>query len=62
MRRRRETLSIALPVMRVISNLKVNTLAAKAVLSNKTRIALAVDVTVSVIVNFDTCRMIRISG
>ena len=50
---RSEIQSIALPVMRVISNVKVITSAEKAALSNRTRIALAVDVIGSLIVNFD---------
>ena len=47
-----------LPVMRMISNLKVDTLVEKAVLSNKTKIALAVDVTGSVMMDFNGCRII----
>ena len=50
----------ALPVMRMISNLKVNTLAEKAARSNKTRIALAMAVTRSLMMTFKGCRMIGI--
>ena len=58
MHRQHEVQSIVPPVMRVILNAKINTLAEKAALSNKTRTVLAVDVTVSLIVNFDTCRIV----
>ena len=51
-----------LPVMQVISKVKVTTMAEKAVLSNKTKIALAVDVTGSVMMDFNDCRMIGTCG
>jgi hypothetical protein len=49
------TLPSALPARQMISSVKVNTLVARMALSLKTRIAvaLAMDVTGSVIVNFD---------
>ena len=52
----------ALPVMRMISEVKVITMAEQAVLSNKTKIALAVDVTGSVMMDFNGCRMIGACG
>lgn len=55
-------LPTALPVMQVISKVKVTTMAEKAVLSNKTKIALVVDVTGSVMMDFNGCRMIGTRG
>ena len=58
MHRQHEVPSIVPPVMRVISTPKIDTLAEKAVLSNKTKTVLAVDVIVFLTVSFSGCRVI----
>ena len=52
----------ALPVMSVISKAKGTTLAEKAVLSNKTRIAVVADVIELVRMDFDGCRVLWIGA
>jgi hypothetical protein len=50
------------PVMRMISKVKVITMAAEAAQSNRTRIAVLADVIESLIAIFDSCRKTGICG